>query len=382
MATECNTEIKEQRPSGNESDRKKLQNIKSEEHTADKAEARPVEDRHNAGKENETNVREKSSKDPAVSVQEVDLGASEDRRKIEGSGWDMAESPTMSDGHDKDGKRDINGRTKSNSDNFGQGDGRRSDNFCSPSSGKVVSRIDMKDEGRTLKTDASCENTPTIGKSSVKWCQNIWIPDAFEISLIVRTIAVSLGIIYRFRGRCFRPGYEREYRPGKIIHILASYNDLQLSRLVSKHREQLESAIKDIVENISEKLVNEQRMRELNLQEINNLTRKNQRLKASQLLLKSVLHGNIWDCRIFLNILTKMQVNLQCLITSMTQDDEEGVILQYRYNLRVQSRNMKMPTLRLISDVYTNQRITMTHSLSEDATEGRDNHVREVEIHE
>ncbi|XP_062892879.1 uncharacterized protein LOC134339975 isoform X3 [Mobula hypostoma] len=332
----------------------------------------------------------------------------------------MAESPTMSDGHDKDGKRDINGRTKSNSDNFGQGDGRRSDNFCSPSSGKVVSRIDMKDEGRTLKTDASCENTPTIGKSSVKWCQNIWIPDAFEISLIVRTIAVSLGIIYRFRGRCFRPGYERgkgendtpsgqefrrpditdtgrrqtylgrfassrsarEYRPGKIIHILASYNDLQLSRLVSKHREQLESAIKDIVENISEKLVNEQRMRELNLQEINNLTRKNQRLKASQLLLKSVLHGNIWDCRIFLNILTKMQVNLQCLITSMTQDDEEGVILQYRYNLRVQSRNMKMPTLRLISDVYTNQRITMTHSLSEDATEGRDNHVREVEIHE
>ncbi|XP_062892874.1 NACHT, LRR and PYD domains-containing protein 13-like [Mobula hypostoma] len=123
-------------------------------------------------------------------------------------------------------------------------------------------------------------------------------------------------------------------------------------------------------------------MPELNVEEIRTLTRCNQRLDASQQLLKSILYGNIRECRMFWNILAKAQVNPQRLMTFLKQDVEEEGILQYRYHLRVQSMTMKMPKLRLISDIYTDPWITLTHSEHHSVTGEGNTHIREVEINE
>ncbi|XP_059814312.1 NACHT, LRR and PYD domains-containing protein 13-like [Hypanus sabinus] len=57
-------------------------------------------------------------------------------------------------------------------------------------------------------------------------------------------------------------------------------------------------------------------------------------------------------------------------------------ILQYKYNLRDQSRKMKMPKLRLISDIYTDPLIILTPFEHEDEKGGSRNHVQEVQINE
>ncbi|XP_059814318.1 NACHT, LRR and PYD domains-containing protein 3-like [Hypanus sabinus] len=82
-ATKRGTKVKEQRSSGNESDKTNLQNMKSGEDTADKAEASPAEYRRSAGKENEVKVSEKSSKDPKSGGQQGHLGTWEDRGIID-----------------------------------------------------------------------------------------------------------------------------------------------------------------------------------------------------------------------------------------------------------------------------------------------------------
>ncbi|XP_062892860.1 NACHT, LRR and PYD domains-containing protein 3-like isoform X2 [Mobula hypostoma] len=165
----------------------------------------------------------------------------------------------------------------------------------------------------------------------------------------------------------------------EITQELARYTDLKLYRITEICRDKLESTIKDVVEQIIETHESTGRTPEINFEEIRKLNRSNKRLDASQLLLKLLLQGDVQGCRIFWNTLIRKPVDRQYLLILLEQKVEEEVILQHRYNLRVQSRNMKMPKSRLISDIYTEPRITLTHTEHGDVTEKSNDH---VEIHE
>ncbi|XP_062892910.1 uncharacterized protein LOC134339996 isoform X4 [Mobula hypostoma] len=214
MAAKSGAEIKGQHPSGNESDRNKVQNKKRKDDTAGKAETRPAKDIHGAGNENEMKFREKSSTDPASTVQEGHLGISVDGRIIEGSGWATAEAPAMSDVHVKEDNESRKRWSKSTSDNFGNGEGRRSNKVHSNSSGKNDGGGDRIDEGRKRmlldeKSDASAANKPVIENGAAKNCQNIGIPLGIVVLLIMGATIGCLGTICCFKKIYNRHGYQR-----------------------------------------------------------------------------------------------------------------------------------------------------------------------------
>ncbi|XP_072892369.1 NACHT, LRR and PYD domains-containing protein 3-like [Hemitrygon akajei] len=266
-------------------------------------------------------------------------------------------------------------------------------------------------------------------------CRKCWIPVA--IALIVGGLTGSLGTIYWFRRRYFCNGYKPaegedgqynsgeqraipgsggntaedptsntpsgEFRqpditdirrppvsPGistedaafKIRQELAQYTDLHLYRVMEIYHEKLESAIEGVVQDINESLISAGGISKIYSEEIRKLTRRNQGLDASRLLLKSVLHGDFQDCRLFWDMLSRTQANPQNLLALLKQDVEEEVILQHRYILRVQSRNMKVPKSRLISDIYTDPLITRTQPEHDDVTAKNNSQIRVVVIHE
>ncbi|XP_059815889.1 NACHT, LRR and PYD domains-containing protein 3-like isoform X2 [Hypanus sabinus] len=345
------------------------------------------------GKTTGGSVSRRMIEDRMLTAPKNELDASE---RTEWSALAMAESPAMFDVEDRKKKHNRNRRREFASDNFGAGYGKKSDIVHSTSFRKEISGDSKTDKGRTLMLldrEGEASGAKKTAVEAQLW-QYIGIPISFAI--VLAACAWTRRCYERLqhkrhgdnsieRDNLLSNNDEEQHltadRADQIRQILASITDLQLYRVTEKHHEQLETEIKDDVENIHQSLLREGYRRELNLEEIM-LTGGNQGLAESRLLLKSILHGSIRECRMFWNKLTTTQVNLQYLITLLKQDVEEEAILQHRYNLRVQSRNMKMPKSGLISDIYTDPLITMTHPDQDDVTAKNNSQGREVAIHE
>ncbi|XP_072892370.1 uncharacterized protein [Hemitrygon akajei] len=321
LATEGGTDVKDQRPSGNESERTHLQNTKSEEDTADKAEA---EYRHSAGKENEVGDREKSRKDPETSGQQEHLDTWKDKKMID-----------------------------------------------------------------------------------VERCQIIWIPDALVISVIVGTLAVCFGSSYWFRRKHCRQGNERaegendspsgqEVRQPNITDTRRPQTSLSKKRgRFASNKSARETSGETVRTAIEHKTIKtEERPRGTNSEGCKLLSKQSEESFADKGKTSPTQDKHGVDIKEHPSNESDRSKLQNREIENTVNDAKKGpaenehyaeneeLILQYRYYLRVQSRNVKMPKLRLISDIYTNPRITVTHTEYEDATGGSHNHVREVEIHE